>query len=85
MSSLPQRKKSAEEIAKLRERFGFPTAAPEGGQPSPAAVDNLPARDADEAPVPAPPVAPNQNIELERDERGRLSLKLTEDTAAAGH
>ena len=30
-------------------------------------------------------VAPNQNIELHRDERGRLALRLIEDTAAAGH
>lgn len=30
-------------------------------------------------------VAPNQNIELKRDEHGRLSLVLSENTQAAGH
>jgi pyrimidine operon attenuation protein / uracil phosphoribosyltransferase len=30
-------------------------------------------------------VASDQNIELIRDERGRLTLKLSENTAAAGH
>jgi pyrimidine operon attenuation protein/uracil phosphoribosyltransferase len=30
-------------------------------------------------------VASNQNIELVRDEHGRLALKLSENTAAAGH
>ena len=33
MSLLPQRKKSAEEIAKLRESLGIPGASPEGEAP----------------------------------------------------
>ena len=37
MNPLPQRKKSAEEIAKLRESFGIPGQEP-GAEPMPAAA-----------------------------------------------
>lgn len=50
MSLLPQRKKTAEEIAKLRESFGVPVPGAEGGGIAPAAGGDIP-------PPPAPQAA----------------------------
>ena len=59
MSLLPQRKKSAGEIAKLREDFGMPGAAPGGEEPSlePDQSKALPAAESPRVPdkVPGPP------------------------------
>jgi hypothetical protein len=60
MSPLPQRKKTAEEIAKLRESLGIPPAAP----PPPTAAQSPATREvADSSEIPPPEEAPDLVVE----------------------
>ena len=78
---LPERRKSAEEIAKLRESMGIPGAAPQEPAPQvpPRQEEDLPAAEDEQpstAPVPAKPVRSLRKSEREVPTPAAAAVKI---------